>query len=399
MDLQFSSEQEQKRALFRRFSEQEIVPYADDFDREERLPREMVHKLSQEGYLGSFLGQEWGGSGFDMLTYGLLTEELGKGCSSVRSLLTVHDMVAAAILRWGNPEQRRAWLPLLAQGTSIAAFAVTEPDAGSDLHGIQATAIKSGAGYALNGLKKWVTFGQLANLFLVLALVEKKLSVFLVEAAKPGLSVRPLKGLLGVRASMLAEIEFTDCWVPAENLIGRVGFGLDSVITTALSWGRYSVAWGCVGIGQACLDACLHYTSHRKQFGKFLKDHQLVRQMVSDMIVNVKAARLLCCRAGFLKEHRDPSELLETLIAKYFASRAAIIAASDAVQIHGANGCGSEYPVQRYMRDAKIMEIIEGSNQLQQILIADYGFQEAACNLRTCSQSDPNDLFAARMER
>jgi len=378
MDLQLNVDQQEQRRRFRQFSDQEIAPLADQFDRQERLPAELIAKLADRGYLGAFLDESWGGLGLDLLTYGLLTEEIGKGCSSVRSLLTVHDMVATAIQRWGSQEQRATWLPLLARGQSIAAFAASEPEAGSDLRSIQTTAVRKADGYVLNGLKKWITFGQVADLFLVLALLDDKPSAFLVERRRQGLSTRPINGMLGVRASMLAEVEFNDCQIPAGNLIGRAGFGLASVISTALGMGRYSVAWGCVGIAQGCLDACVRYTSDRKQFGKPLKEHQLIRQMISDMVVNIKAARLLCCRAGSLKSSGDPREVMETLIAKYFASQAAMKSASDAVQIHGANGCGGQYPVQRYMRDAKIMEIIEGSNQLQQLMIADYAFQEVA---------------------
>lgn len=378
MDFQLSARQKQQRESFRQFCAQEIAPLADQFDRQQSLPSELIEKLARRGYLGSFLAESWGGSGLDMLTYGLLTEEIGKGCSSVRSLLTVHDMVATAILRWGNQEQRATWLPRLARGQTIAAFAASEPEAGSDLRSIQTTAVSTANGYELNGLKRWITFGQVADLFLVLARLDEKPSAFLVERKRTGLSTRPISDMLGVRASMLAEVELTDCRVPASHLIGRPGFGLASVISTALGMGRYSVAWGCVGIAQACLDACVQYTSRRRQFGVALKEHQLIRQMITDMVVNLKAARLLCCRAGFLKSNGDPREVMETLIAKYFASRAAMKSASDAVQIHGANGCGGQYPVQRYMRDAKIMEIIEGSTQLQQTLIADYAYQEGA---------------------
>jgi alkylation response protein AidB-like acyl-CoA dehydrogenase len=289
-------------------------------------------------------------------------------------------MVAMSILRWGNQEQRAKWLPLLARGKAVAAFAVSEPEAGSDLAGIKTTAVSSAKGFALNGVKKWITFGQAADLFLVLARLDEKPTAFLVERSSPGLTTLPISGMLGVRASMLAEIKLDDCEIPAANIIGRAGFGVASVMSTALGLGRYSVAWGCVGIAQACLEASVKYTSDRTQSGKLLKEHQLIRQMISDMVVNINAGRLLCSRAGSLKEAGDPCEVMETLIAKYFTSRAAMKSASDAVQIHGANGCGDQYPAQRYMRDAKIMEIIEGSNQIQQILIADSGYQEQARN-------------------
>jgi glutaryl-CoA dehydrogenase (non-decarboxylating) len=176
--------------------------------------------------------------------------------------------------------------------------------------------------------------------------------------------------VLGLRASMLAELRLEGCRVPRENVVGRAGFGFSHVASTALDHGRYSVAWGCVGIAQACLDACLRYTSERRQFGSYLKDHQLIQQMLTDIITNVRAARLLCLNAGCLRDAGDPRAVVETTIAKYFASTSAARAAHDAVQIHGANGCGSEYPVERYFRDSKIMEIIEGSTQMQQVTIA-----------------------------
>jgi glutaryl-CoA dehydrogenase (non-decarboxylating) len=381
MILQLTEHQKEKRALFKRFSDEQIAPHASRADREEKLPAELINKIAGAGFLGSLLGKEWGGMGLDFITYGLLNEEVGRACSSARSLLTVHDMVAMAIWRWGTPSQRDKWLPLLSRGKAIAAFAASEPEAGSDLGSITTEAVSTSGGYLLNGTKKWITFGQVADLFLVLAALEGKPVALLVERERQGLSTVQISGMLGVRASMLAEVRFDNCEVPKENQIGRPGFGLTSVISTALGLGRYSVAWGCVGIAQACVESSISYTGSRKQFGKLLKEHQLIRQMISDMVVNTKAARLLCCRAGFLKNEGDPDEVMETLIAKYFASRAAMKSASDAVQIHGANGCGDQHPVQRYMRDAKIMEIIEGSNQIQQILIADYGYQEEARNM------------------
>lgn len=378
MKLELNPQQASRRAAFRQFADAEIAPHAERFDREECIPTELIRTLGGRGYLGSIIGEEWGGSGFDFTTYGLLNEEVGRACSSVRSLLTVHDMVSLSILKWGSAGQQQTWLPKLASAERLAAFAVTEPDTGSDARSVATEAVARNGSYVLNGGKKWITFGQIADLFLVLAQCDGKPTTFLVERESPGLSVRPINGMLGVRASMLAELTFNDCEIPRENLLGRVGFGLLSAISTGLGLGRYSVAWGCVGIAQACLEACVRYTGERKQFGVFLKEHQLIRQMMSEMLVNVKAARLLCNQAGYLKETGDPREVMETFVAKYFASRGAMKAATDAVQIHGANGCSGGYPVQRYLRDAKIMEIIEGSNQIQQLTIADYAYQEEA---------------------
>lgn len=376
MEIKLTQQQKAAQASFRRFATTEIAPYAEIADREERLPQEVLQKIIEHGYLGAILPQEWGGREMDPITFGLLHEEIGRVCSSVRSLMTVHDMVALAILKWGNEEQRNALLPGLANGKLIAAFAVSEPNVGSDAKNIETSAERSNGSYILNGTKKWITAGQIADVYLVLARSEGVPTTFLVERDRPGVSVRPVSGLLGVRASMTAEVSFRQCAVPPKNLIGRPGFGLMSVALTALGLGRYSVAWGSVGIAQACLDACIRYAGHRRQFGSLLKEYQLIQEMITEMAVNLKAARLLCYQAGCLKKSGDQREIMETFVAKYFASRSAMRAASDAVQIHGANGCSSEYPVQRYLRDAKIMEIIEGSNQIQQILISDYSFQE-----------------------
>jgi alkylation response protein AidB-like acyl-CoA dehydrogenase len=196
-----------------------------------------------------------------------------------------------------------------------------------------------------------------------------------VERDSPGFSVKPITGMLGVRASMLAELFMNDCRIPKDNLVGRVGLGVSHVSSYALDYGRYSVAWGCVGIAQACLEACLEYASERKQFGVYLNEHQLIQQMLTEMITNLDAARLLCFQAGYLKDIGDPRSIMETTIAKYFASTMVTKVANDAVQIHGANGCSSKYRVQRYLRDSKIMEIVEGSTQIQQMTIARYAYQ------------------------
>ncbi len=378
MNLELTAPQKELQAECRHFASHRVAPHADDFDRREFMPADVIREVAANGYLAAFLKPEWSGRGLDFITYGLLTEELGRACSSLRSLLTVHDMVALSILKWGTNDQREAWLRRLALGQTIGAVAITEAGAGSDAASVQLEAKRVNGSYVLNGKKKWITFGQIADLFLVLAQCESRPAAFLVERERAGFQSNAISGLLGVRASMVADLTFANCEIPAENLIGREGFGLASVISTALGLARYSVAWGSVGIAQSCLEACLDYTSERKQFGVYLKEHQLIKQMLTGMIVNVNAARLLCVQAGAAKVAGDPKEVQQTFIAKYFASRTAMKAATDAVQIHGANGCGGEYPVQRYLRDAKIMEIIEGSNQIQQITIADCAFQERA---------------------
>ncbi|MCB0167231.1 MAG: acyl-CoA dehydrogenase family protein [Anaerolineae bacterium] len=375
MKLELTPQQKQQKETFRVFVDQEISPYADQYEQEERVPPETIKKLADQGYLGALIPEENGGLGLEMITYGLLCEEVGRGSASLLSLLTVQGMVAQAILKWGSSAQKTYWLPKLAAGEIIGAFGLTEPDVGSDAKNVQSTATVSTDGYRLNGRKKWISFGQIADVFLIIAQCDGQPAAFLVERRRVGFSTHPITGMLGFRAAMLAEVHLQDCYVPAENLVGRVGFGFSHVAGTALDYGRYCVGWGCVGLAQACLEACLDYTRKRKQFGTYLKEHQLIQQMIAEMIANIRAARLLCYQAGYLKAIGDPNSIMETSIAKYFASKMAYQAAGDAVQIHGANGCSSEYPVQRYLRDAKIMEIIEGSTQMQQMLIASYGYQ------------------------
>lgn len=370
MRMELSGAQKEARLRFRQFVREHITPHAGTWDREERVPMELVDRLRENRYLGSPLPVDAGGGSLDAITYGLLTEELARGCSSVRSLLTVHDMVALAVSRWGSRELKAKVETATARGELLCALALSEPDAGSDAASVQTEAHPAGDGYVLNGRKKWITFGQIADLFLTLARCEGKLTAFLVPADAQGFTRRPLRGVVGTRASLLAELEFDHCFIPASHRVGGAGFGLSHVVGGALDHGRYSVAWGAVGITQACLDACLEYTSTRKQFGVPISQHQLVQRKLTNMITDTRAARLLCYHAGYMRQIGDPSAPSETLIAKYFASKAAVRAANNAVQLHGANGLTEAYPVARYLRDAQVTEIIEGSTQIQQISIA-----------------------------
>ncbi|HEX9734000.1 MAG TPA: acyl-CoA dehydrogenase family protein [Thermoanaerobaculia bacterium] len=372
MWIELSDEQKQARQQFRGFVDEHVAPHAGRWDREERLPLEIVGELRSRGYLGAPLPVEAGGGGMDAIRYGLLTEELARGCSSVRTILTVHDMVTFAVWRWGSPYLKTQWVPRMARGEMLCAFALSEPEVGSDAKSIAAQARPDGEDYVIDAHKMWISLGLVADLFLVFARCDDQLAAFLVPASTPGLSRRPTPSVMGTRAAYIAELELAGCRVPAENLVGRVGFGFSHVAAAGLELGRYSVAWGSVGIAQACLDACLAYTAERRQFGVPLRDHQLVRRKLTEMIVNTRAARLLCYRAGTLRALGDPGATMETMIAKYHASRTAARAAGDAVQLHGANGLSDAYPVARYLRDAKVTEVIEGSTQIQQITIARY---------------------------
>jgi alkylation response protein AidB-like acyl-CoA dehydrogenase len=300
-------------------------------------------------------------------------------------------MVIQSLLKWGDEEQRQQWLPRLATGEIIVGFALTEPNIGSDAAGIETTATLTNNQWCIKGQKRWISFGQVATLFVIFAQSEGKSVALLVERSCDGFSSAPITGMLGFRSAMLADLFLDDCKIPVTNLLGRVGFGFSHVAGAALDQGRYSVAWGCLGLAQGGLDASMAYSGQRKQFGTFLKGHELIQELLADMITQIQAARMLCYRAAYLKEKGDPALIMETSIAKYFASRMAVKVSSDAVQVHGANGCSDQYPVQRYLRDAKIMEIIEGSNQMQQIIIAKHGCQNHVMNQRRLRKQKAED--------
>jgi glutaryl-CoA dehydrogenase (non-decarboxylating) len=377
MSFQLTSEQKAAKKSFNTYVQESIIPFADDWDTEEFLPRQTIKSLAKKGFLGAILPKKYGGKEMDPLTFGLLCESLGGGSISVISLLTVHGMVSQALLRWGTERQKDVWLSKLASGSSIAAFALSEPNVGSDPKSVETVAEQQVDGsFLLSGKKKWISAGQVADLYLVVAQCNDAPTAFLLERSTPGLTVRPIKGLYGFRSAMLAELTLENCKVDASDIVGKIGLGFSYVASTALDHGRYCVAWACVGLAQACLEASLRYTSSRKQFGKMLRKHQLIQQMVADMATEIQAARALCLQSAILKANKEPDLVMETSIAKYFASKTALNAANSAVQIHGANGFSNDYPVQRYLRDAKITQMIEGSSQIQQIIISRYAYQK-----------------------
>ena len=362
------------RAAVRAWVDEVVTPQAAEADRSGRIEPEILRATADRGLWGAVLPLRDGGTGTDMQTFGMLHEEVGRGCSSLRSLLTVHSMALYALERWGTDAAKRRWVDDMVAGRTLGAFCLTEPTAGSDITLLSATATSAEGEFLLNGHKKWITGGLSADVLLVFARTERGPCAFLVDADGPGVERTPVTGILGTRGSMLAEIRFTDCPVGSDAVIGVEGMGL-SVAVGTLDIGRFSVASGCVGIVQACLNASVAYANRRVQGGSLLRDHQLIQQMITRMSTDLRAARLLCRQAGRLKDDGDPATVIANCVAKYFASTAAMRAAGDAVQIHGANGCSEDYPVARYFRDAKIMEIIEGSSQIHESLIAQHALQ------------------------
>ncbi|TDV49782.1 acyl-CoA dehydrogenase family protein [Actinophytocola oryzae] len=364
-----TDEQRAAAARFRAFAQERIAPHAATADRDQRLPREVVDALARAGHLGATLGKEWGGAELDMIDYGLLTEQLGRVCQNVRNFVACADMVCLALARWGTAEQRERWLPAIVAGTAVAAFALTEPDVGSDAASVGTEATPDGDTVVLNGHKKWISFGEIADVYLVFATYEGGHTAFLVERDTPGLTVEPIRDLLGLRGSQLGELRLDGCRVPATSMVGLPGTGLVFVASSALDLGRYSTAWGAVGLAQACLEVAGAHAAERVQFGTPIADHQLVRRLLADMVTDVSAVRLLCHHAGAAKDGGDMDTVHPTLMAKYRSSTVAVRTATDAVQILGAHGVGADTAVSRLYRDAKVLEIIEGTTQIQQSIL------------------------------
>ncbi|MFC8174616.1 MULTISPECIES: acyl-CoA dehydrogenase family protein [unclassified Streptomyces] len=373
MDLALSEEQEAVRRLAEDFVAREVSPHATAWDRAEEVDRGIVKKLGAVGFLGLTIPEEYGGSGGDHLAYCLVTEELGRGDSSVRGIVSVSlGLVAKTIASWGSEEQKRAWLPRLASGEALGCFGLTEPGTGSDAGNLATRAVRDGDDYVVSGTKMFITNGTWADVVLLFARTNdapghKGVSAFLVPADSPGLTRRPVHGKLGLRGQATAELVLEDVRVPAAAMLGPEGKGF-AVAMSALAKGRMSVAAGCVGIARAALDAALRYAGEREQFGKPIASYQLVQELISDISVDVEAARLLTWRvADLIDRGRDFATAASQ--AKLYASEAAVRAANNALQVFGGYGYIDEYPVGKLVRDARVMTLYEGTSQIQKLII------------------------------
>ncbi|MGX7674548.1 acyl-CoA dehydrogenase family protein [Plantactinospora sp. DSM 117369] len=345
------------------------------------IPDTLLDRLAAAGLLAWTGGL--GGAGPSATDLGRYCEQLGYSWMSLLSVLTAHTMSVAAILRWGRGALG-AWHPARSGSPyPLLSFALSEPDTGSDAHGITTLAEDVPGGYRVTGRKTWLSGGRRAAAFLVFARTADGPAALLVDRDTPGLRVTGIDGLLGFRAAMLAGVELDGCHVPEGNRVGRPGYGISHVAATALDHGRYCLAWGGVGLAQACLDASVAHTRTRHQFGVPLLDHQLVRRQVTDMMVDTTAARLLCAEAARLRDDRAPEALIHTAMAKYLAAGVAQRAAHAAVQLHGAIGCSGRSPVERYYRDAKVLELIEGSTEIHQVSIAEHAQRFSTPRTRT----------------
>jgi alkylation response protein AidB-like acyl-CoA dehydrogenase len=373
VNLELSEEQRAVRRLARDFVEREVAPHAAEWDRAEDVDRAIVKKLGSVGFLGLTIDEEHGGSGGDHLSYCLVTEELGRGDSSVRGIVSVSlGLVAKTIAAWGSREQKHRWLPLLTAGESLGCFGLTEPGTGSDAGGLTTRAVRDGDDYVINGSKMFITNGTWADVVLLFARTgeapgHRGISAFLVPAETPGLTRRTVHGKLGLRGQATAELVLQDVRVPAGAMLGPAGKGF-SVAMSALAKGRMSVAAGCVGIAQAALDAAVGHAAAREQFGKPIASYQLVQELISDIAVDVDAARLLTWRVADLVDRGEDFATAASK-AKLFASEAAVRAANNALQVFGGYGYIDEYPVGKLLRDARVMTLYEGTSQIQKLII------------------------------
>ncbi|MBO1331917.1 acyl-CoA dehydrogenase family protein [Streptomyces sp. VRA16 Mangrove soil] len=375
MNLELNEEQTAVRRLAKDFVDREIAPNVVTWDRAEEVDRSIVKKLGEVGFLGLTIDEEYGGSGGDHLSYCLVTEELGRGDSSVRGIVSVSlGLVAKPIQQWGSEEQKRYWLPRLTSGEALGCFGLTEPGHGSNPAELQTRAVRDAAtgDYVVNGTKIFITNGTWADVVLLFARTNdtpghKGISAFLVPTDTPGLTRNTIHGKLGLRGQATAEIVLEDVRVPASAMMGPEGKGF-SVAMSALAKGRMSVAAGCVGIAQAALDAAVGYAGEREQFGKSIAHYQLVQEMLSDIALDVDAARLLTWRVADLIDRGEDFTVAASK-AKLFASEAAVRCANNALQVFGGYGYIDEYPVGKLLRDARVMTLYEGTSQIQKLII------------------------------
>jgi alkylation response protein AidB-like acyl-CoA dehydrogenase len=372
MDLSLTDEQSALRELAKKFIDAEVVPHAAEWDRAEAVDRSIVGKLGEVGFLGMTIPETYGGSGGDHLSYCLMMEELGRGDTAIRGIVSVTlGLVGKTILTFGTEEQKQHWLPRLSSGESLACFGLTEPDTGSDAGSLSTRAVLDGADYVITGSKMFITNGTWADLALVFARTggpgPRGISAFLVPTSSDGFTHREIKGKLGLRGQSTGELILDGVRVPASAMLGEEGRGF-RVAMAALDKGRMSVGAGCVGLARAALEASVKYAGERTQFGKPIANFQLVQEMLADMAVSTDAARLLVWRVADLIDRGLPFST-EASMAKLFASENSVNAANLAIQVFGGYGYLDEYPVAKYLRDARVMTLYEGTSQVQKLLI------------------------------
>ncbi len=382
IDFTLTDENRLVQQSVREFAAAEILPNIREWDATETVHLPTFRAMGELGYLGAPIPERYGGAGMDYISLAILCEELERADSAFRVIMSVHvGLNSLAILQWGTEDQRLRFVVPQARGEKIASFGLTEPGVGTDAANLQTTARRDGDAYVLNGSKIWISLADVADHFLVFATVDRALghrgiTAFVVERGMPGFATGSLHGKLGIHAGNTGLLNFEEVRVPVENRIGEEGEGF-LVAMSAIDQGRYTVAAGSVGLAQACIDASVKYAHERQTFGQEIGRHQLVKQMLANMVKGTEIGRLLVWRAGWLKNH-GLRNTRETSMAKWHATEHAVQSALDAIQVHGANGYSNEFPVERYLRNAKSAVIYEGTSQLHTLIQADYalGYRE-----------------------
>lgn len=374
MDFDLSEDLLALQEVARRFAADQIAPNAREWDREASIPRDIVAKLGELGFLGIFIPAEYGGCGFGDLEAAVIMEEIARHCGATALMLDAHNALCSAhLILAANDAQKKKYLPALAKGEYLGAWALSEPGCGSDAAALTAEAKLEGDTWVLNGAKHWITNGHHAGVFVIMAKTTpegeaKGISAFIVERDTPGLIIGPKEDKMGMRASDTVGLTLEDLRIPSENLCGELNHGfLDAM--KVLERGRITISAMSVGLGRGALEESLSYAQQRTAFGKVIFEHQSIQFMLADMAMEIDAARLLTRKAAILSDAGKPANI-DASVAKLFSSEAATRACLNAIQIHGGTGYTKEVPVERYMRDAKLCEIGEGSSQIQRIIIA-----------------------------
>ncbi|PWK16343.1 acyl-CoA dehydrogenase [Tumebacillus permanentifrigoris] len=374
MDFLFSKDQLDMQRMVRDFARNEITPLAAEIDRTDEYPRELLRKMGELGLLGIPIPEEFEGVGADFMSYISAIEELSYASASVGVIVAVHTSVGTyPILNFGTEEQKQKYVPKLATGELIGAFGLTEPGAGSDASGLRTRAIKDGDNYILNGSKIFITNGEVADIFNVFAVTDpqkgaKGVSAFIIERGTPGFSIGKKEHKMGMNGSGTVELIFEDAVVPASQLLGQEGEGF-KIAMSNLDGGRVGIAAQALGIARAAFDTSVEYVKQRRQFNKSIADFQAIQFMIADMGTKIEAARLLTYQAASLRQQGLPCSQ-QASMAKYYASDVAMSVTTDAVQLFGGYGYSKEFPVERFMRDAKVTQIYEGTNQIQRVVVS-----------------------------
>jgi alkylation response protein AidB-like acyl-CoA dehydrogenase len=377
MDFRLTDEQRLIQETARGFVDRELIPHVREWEEKGEVPRSFYDKMAKLGFLGAPMPEKYGGAGMDYVSFMLLVEEISRGSSSVRTTVSVQTSLSETSLLWfANEEQKRTWLVPLAKGEKLGAWALTEPEAGSDAANLQTTAALEGDEWVLNGQKRFISNGSISDFIQVYAREpgskrHEGISLFMVPKDAPGFKVTHVetKTKLGLRASPTAELAFEDCRIPEENLIGTPGDGWNQAMRT-LNSGRIGIAAGAVGVARAALEAAVKYVKERKAFGRPIGDFQLVREMIAQSAVEIDAARLLTLRAAHLRD-RGQENTLEVSMAKLFGAQMAQRVTDWAIQVHGGYGFSGDFDVERYYRDARILGLYEGTNEIQKLIIAE----------------------------